>query len=698
MTDPDAPFRAFRSELPDPAPDVTDRVAHRAMDRPRRVGRGSLLRNSRRFVGVAAAAAGAVVLVGAIAGLLVLTPEDDRSSASEGTADHGMNVRLKVLPGLHGGGREATTRRAAEVLDARSKDEGITGFTVSVVGPETIDLAVPGAEHQIQFAEFLTHPLIEIFDLADVQIARSADPRVLVKQAQDLAPTAEPSHYVHISSGDTTGAIVSLTNNLATVPFGAFFGAPDEQEHAMVPRGFRILRELPATDSDGTGSWILVRDEPVLRAGDVGAARAGEPGILELDVTQEGSQRLRAAAKATRGSGPSDDYAVAIGLFGVASDIVGATSAAEIERGGTGTLAVMGTRLATTVQEPFFSGLGGRLDAGFEVVSATPYGQVPPLTGERLSPVPAGVLQSDPQDALHPLPALSSERDDPVLETSVVRVLSAEHKGKAFELYAGRTEKGALISGLRGGDSASNGCYPRLGHPVLSPCGAMSSSASPEVQVVGRATPRATRVEARYADGPPVTGWVENGWFLIFLPVDRGTPLALVAFGPGDEMLGEETGGLANLVPKSAPSGPAPRPPDVPRAPAPAIEGPVPPAPPRHAPITPRVPESESPAPPAPLPGGELRPQRGHRITPDHLVAGHNREALHSRLSHEHTIKGVPVNPGELGGRHTVRRPDGNLLKALLLENVQETLRRTQLPARHLDSNLPDSRGTHEQG
>ena len=493
MSEIDDLFRQYLADVPPTPPGALERVTRRAMSEPapRRVGLRWRRWRPRVFAVAGGLAAAALATVLAV---LFIQAPNAGSPAGEPRVDWGMNIVVQVVPDA-GVSLDDAVDRAVAALEERGRRQDIPGLRIARLGGGRLKLTVPGAKQKGNTVELINFSSIAVFDQSATLIAHWTNTDEAKAGLRSL--TGAPGGFITLPRvrrpGDELGlpdyrktraeadALIAFLN--ATVP-----NQPEEQYEAVpIPAGIRFRDNPPGID--------VLRDEPIVAVSDITSVEAAGADIV-LEIRNGAQDRvLRAVAAATNAKPPAD--LVGLQTFrGPVGQAIGTASLSD------GKVAI---RVTSPLGAEQFAAAAGRpvVPAHLEITAAEPYGELPPLAGDRLTELPPDVDQARRHA---PDPRAADARTIDLPRNAIVRAVTASLGHTTVELYVGRTPVGDDVGFLHGAGGGVTGCDGQPGPPSLVPCGGSASGA--EWTYYGRVSrPDIATVELRTAAGRRAFGW-----------------------------------------------------------------------------------------------------------------------------------------------------------------------------------------------
>ncbi len=490
MAEIDDLFRRFQADL-GPLPVASRR---RILERARGGGRRAPSGRPRRVIAVVAGTACVAAIT--VAAFALRNADNGPSMAADAPrVSWGRLATIRVTPDA-GVSMDTAMSRAATAIRRLSVDRDVPGVSVERAGSDTLQVRAPGAIDPISIQYLIPLGSIAVYNEATSGIASYT---TVAAMKADAAPAAPSSGYLLLpTGGPISEGVWVATKSEATERLRSLnAGAGRRWEAIPTPRtGVRLVASQKSKRLD------VMRDEPVLTGADIDAVEVAGTGMLKLTLTPGAQQRVAAALSqgrlvtTLRVTGP---YSLAIG------ELVGATSgdfqiALALDQG-------TADRMVETISST-------PVPAELKLVSSEAYGEQPPLTGDRVDPLPPAI-DKQRREQWDPRADNPGHLEVPV--TSVVRVLTTEHDGRKVAVYATRTAYGdTLVYGdMRIGEG--NACSFWAGPSSLMACPTNFSSVN-EGTLVGRiGDPTITDVIVTTRSGS-YTAVVQNGWYLAFVP------------------------------------------------------------------------------------------------------------------------------------------------------------------------------------
>ncbi len=464
-----------------------------------------------------AAAIGAGVIALVVGLLIVATPSDPPAAAGS----TGVEYVLRPIPLEESLDSNEAAASLAELLRIKGARLGVGGLTATLDG-DRVTLFVPRTHDITWPAQLLLENLnVAVYDNTASLIAAGPDLDALVAAARDAAPTTggPESYYAALPQPDPRASLPTHIEG----PFamreeaaaraawlGRGLGGGRGGRVVAVPAGISLV--LNYGDAAGGSSNLpvlaILRD-PVVSPGDIESVTATGAKIAMLVAPAERATVLsRVAAFEESPDGTLTVVSGASTLPGISFESYDAASG-EI---------TFTTPSEETASDFAATASAGGLDALVAVEEARPVGPAPVRTGERVSELPEGLLDANPDANLLPRP------------DTILRVLETRVAGETWTVYSWVGVGGQDAFGVEKSQTAivNAGCPISPSDPFVQACvaGAMSGE---DRTVVGRAGEGVVTLRAAYSEGPPVEAVIHNGWFLMFLDPRRGTPVRIEA-------------------------------------------------------------------------------------------------------------------------------------------------------------------------
>ena len=513
-------FRDYMAHSPGPGPGAAQHVARAVVAAPAPV-KGIGLRRPRLRIASIVSGLSAAGLASVLAFLLVQAPNNASPGSEAGTprVSWGMSASVRVVP-RPGTSLDTAVEHAVRAIADRGRARDIAGLAVERVGADTLRITVPAANNDAQVADLTGFTPLSIY--------RSRDATVVKTRAELAAATLRlggpGAGYLVMQDTDQIGAPRYAASRAEADRQLAIANTPTINVPANYPRtiavpmpdNVRVVFEADAATGK-VRQLAFFKADPIVRPADISAAHAdGTRVVLTVDPTVAVSLAAEAAAS------PSPDaFIAAVTMEGRVDVDVGVPVLSGNELTiQTGQADAAKAIVAQAGRPP--------VDADLAVLHTERYGQIPPLTGERVTQLPAEIerARTRVQDPRSP-EAVYVE----VPKENIVKVVGTTLNGRQVDLFAGRTPAADDVLWITPSiPTPGANCQPALGAPELQSCGASGTgrigSQRRDIGFFGRvnSTDIAT-VEAQVPGHPPLPGAVANGWFLITADVDADLPV-----------------------------------------------------------------------------------------------------------------------------------------------------------------------------
>jgi len=466
----------------------------------------------RRVLRVAGAVATVVGVAAIAAVLFIAAPSGDTPASPEVT---GVDYVFRLVS------RDGTTppdppAELARVLEANPIARAVPGLTVDVEG-DAVRMFVPGT-HDLSWANRLLNGMdLAVYDEQSVVASgRALAPVLDAVEAAGGPPTA---WYVVVpNAADPDGGYPPLVLG----PFGDQTQAEAEATHqggggiggrprvVVVGGGIRlVVNWIDAPGASAARPYLAALRDPVVHPGEIDAIRADDRSVT-LVITPS----VRAAV-ASRLRARQD------GLRLVSAQSAGGWSFSRWDAS-SGEMVFRLTDPSETAALPGTGGVEGTI-----VTSAVATGPAPER-GLAAPDAAAAPFLDFLQPTFHP-------------RSGTVR-LTIDHGAWKVWTWVGRDGDEVYGATKDGAVQMSSVCSSRPEAPWFAPC------VSGDGESLGRLDPGVAALSARYAQGPPVAGIVQHGWFILDLPTERGAPIAIDALDAAGAVLGQAARSDLELV------------------------------------------------------------------------------------------------------------------------------------------------------
>lgn len=454
-------------------------------------------RRTGRTLRLAMGAAGIASVAVLMGGLFVFAPRGPRSAAPttpSGPVQASLPARdlvatIRVEPHADGPSLEETTRRAAEILNARAAAYGIIGAKATVAGPGEVRFLVPYAGAPANIRLLLQVPRWTIYDLGRSLLGDSRD-RAAALRALEGDPSAPRSGETYAFTKDDW-YVSPDSGEGRPIPIRTV--RPQAGRIAIPVEGFGIPR---APD----GAWMaqafmVLGAPPVARSGEIRSAQvAGRAVVVQL--------RRSAVARGH--------------LIVVLNDWI--VASAPPEPTGSRTLRL---RFTPGVQEREMKRVltGGGIDANLVLERVSPVGSPRVRIGDRpvVTPRRVQVTLID-----HPIPDLPDGTQPVPLPSTLLRVIGGtDRQGRSWDVWEVLTAQGDSLVMQNSREDATFGvdCVISWSARIIRRCTDSPSAVS------GVVAPTVSKVVVRRADGAVTSAILRNGWFFAGVPAAKGTTI-----------------------------------------------------------------------------------------------------------------------------------------------------------------------------